>query len=604
MNQSIDIQGQQYSDINNIINHSYNNHIFMNFYQKYYTILLNYKISNSIINFINNYLSNSTYLNLFKDYLLILFIYNIISHTFIFIYAHGPINSILVIYNRLAKRIMNYLLHSTFLKKKVQSEIDKAMNIVELDLIRDDPTLSNYPILPKIGINDKIILEKLEQMDNILPHSDWQNGKVSGAVYHGGDNLINLQSKVFEKFCVANQLHPDVFPAVRKMESEIVSMVLNMFNAPSTACGTSTSGGTESLLLACLSAKMYGLNKKGIKNPEIIIPETAHAGFAKAAYYFNIKLHSLPVDKKTFKLDCNLAKRFINKNTVLLVGSAVNYPHGIMDDIEGLSKLAIKYDIPLHVDCCLGSFVIAFMEKSGFNDLPLFDFKLNGVTSISCDTHKYGFAPKGSSIIMYRNNELRSNQYFVDPDWTGGLYGSPTLAGSRPGALMAGCWATMINMGENGYIDSCKNLVNTARFAKKFIIENIPELDIIGDPLLSVISFNSNKIDVHELSDKLSKKNWHLSTLQKPAALHIAITHINYKKINILLELLKNVCHEMSLDPNSKPSSDGTSALYGVAGSVKTTGVVDKMIMGFLDALYKLSPQEQKECGELIARKY
>ncbi|KAM3160629.1 Dihydrosphingosine phosphate lyase [Lachancea thermotolerans] len=517
-----------------------------------------------------------------------LLIYKATSCIWYYVGGFGIKESSRMLRNRIGRPIFKIITSSFILKSSVDKEVEKSLRAVESSLMKDDARLKKFDQLPTDGLQDQTVLEELDLSQKVLAHSDWEGGKVSGAVYHGGQELIHLQSQAFEKCCVANQLHPDVFPAVRKMESEVVSMILKMFHAPEvTGCGTTTSGGTESLLLASLSAKMFALRQKSISKPEIIVPVTAHAAFNKAAYYFGLKLRHAPLDPKTFKVDLKRVRRLINSNTVLIVGSAPNFPHGIVDDIEGLGQLAERYKIPLHVDCCLGSFVIAFMEKAGYRDIPAFDFRVPGVTSISCDTHKYGFAPKGSSVIMYRNRELRMNQYYLLSDWVGGLYGSPTLAGSRPGALVVGCWATMLRMGEKGYINSCKEIVSTARELKKFIHEEIPELCIIGDPLCSVVAFTSDQIDVHELSDKLAKQGWHLSALQNPPALHLAVTWLTRPALPELMRTLQEVVKELSSDPNKKPSSDGTSALYGVAGSVKTSGVVDRLLVGFLDTLYK-----------------
>lgn len=544
----------------------------------------------------SKYFQETPWYFILRDYIFIKFCFEFLSKVWFNIYAYGPIDSVKRFYGKITKKIFQKILQIPSIKCKVDEEVYKTKVQIERELIRTDESLSTFSELPRFGLPDENVLDILDRLIEVIPHSDWENGKVSGAVYHGGHDLIHLQSQAFEKYCISNQLHPDVFPALRKMEAEVVSMVLKMFNAPELGgCGTTTSGGTESLLLACLSAKMNGLRNKGITKPEMIIPKTAHAGFDKAAYYFGIKLHHVELDPITYQVDIEKMEKFINKNTVLLVGSVPNFPHGIADDIEQIGKLATKYNIPLHVDCCLGSFIVAFMEKAGLSeDIPIFDFRVPGVTSISCDTHKYGFAPKGSSILMYRNEELRMQQYYVDTDWVGGLYGSPTLAGSRPGALIVGCWATMMRMGEIGYIESCREIVINARKLKQYIYDNLtPTLEIIGDPKFSVISFKSDVLDVYELSDKLSKKGWHLSCLQKPAALHLAVTKLSIKSIDLLCQDLTNTVNEMLNDPNhSHGTKSDTSALYGVAGSVKTTGVVDQLIVGFIDALYKLQPTE------------
>lgn len=541
----------------------------------------------------DNYIRSKSLVEIFKDLLLVLFALRIIRLVFFNLKVFGLVGCVQRTYQKVASTVFRRILKSRFFKGSVDAEVGKATRQMEKELIKNDASLKDFETLPEVGLPEQSILDELDLLETKIPHTNWKDGRVSGAVYHGGDEIIHLQSLAFEKYCVANQLHPDVFPAVRKMESEVVAMTLNMFNAPKeTGCGTTSSGGTESLLLACLSAKMYAYHHRGVTKPEIIIPVTAHAGFDKAAYYFGMKIHHAKLDPKTFKVDLNHVKSFINRNTVLLAGSAPNFPHGIVDDIEGLGKLAKRYKIPLHVDCCLGSFIVPFMEKAGFHDLPPFDFRVPGVTSISCDTHKYGFAPKGSSVIMYRNSDLRMHQYYVSTEWTGGLYGSPTLAGSRPGALVVGCWATMVRIGENGYIESCKEIVDAARTLRRAIETEIQDLQILGDPKCSVVSFSSDKYDVYELGDRLSARGWHLNALQKPAALHLAVTKPSVSSIEGLVVALKEIIAELKQEGNTKASSEGTSALYGVAGSVKTTGVADRLIVGFLDSLYKLKPTE------------
>ena len=546
----------------------------------------------AIFDLIATYFKTSSPLSILKDYLLFRVTYRLTSRLLFNVYAYGPIGYLKHITHHYTRNVFQWLLTTRPIRGKVDPEVKDAIVSIQKDLMKDDPSLPNHAILPAEGLPEATIVKELDELQTVLPHSSWEEGRVSGAVYHGGHDLIELQSKAFEKYCVANQLHPDVFPGVRKIESEVVAMILRMFHAPEeTGCGTTTSGGTESLLLACLSAKMYALRTRGVTEPEMVVPVTAHAGFDKAAYYFGIKIHHVELDPVTYKVDLKKVERFINGNTVLLVGSVPNFPHGIADDIEGLGRLAEKYNIPLHVDCCLGSFVVAFMEQAGFgDDIPTFDFRVKGVTSISCDTHKYGFAPKGSSVVMYRTPELRMHQYYVNSSWTGGLYGSPTLAGSRPGALVVACWATMLRMGANGYIESCRQLVNAARKLRRYIEENIPELQIVGDPKFSVIAVTSSTLDIYELSDRLSKRGWHMSTLQKPAALHFAVTVPSVHAIDDLCQQLSEAVSEMLAEgpENQVVSKMGTSALYGISGSVKVAGVAERLIVGFLDALYKL----------------
>lgn len=190
-------------------------------------------------------------------------------------------------------------------------------------------------------------------------------------------------------------------------------------------------------------------------------------------------------------------------------------------------------------------------------------------------------------MIMYRNSALRECQYYVNADWAGGIYGSPTLAGSRPGALIVGCWATMLRVGDDGYTRSSKEIISAARGLKERIKREVPELEVIGDPLVSVVAFKSDKLNVYELSDLLSSKGWHLSTLQHPPALHLALTKLSVSAIDELIEELKAGVKKLISSGSSSVVKSDTSALYGVAGSVQTTGVADKLVVGFLDTLYK-----------------
>ncbi|KAJ6787401.1 hypothetical protein PWT90_04801 [Aphanocladium album] len=442
--------------------------------------------------------------------------------------------------------------------------------------------------------NIRAELDSLANMD----HTRWEDGYVSGAVYHGESDLIKLQTDAYGLFTVANPIHPDVFPGVRKMEAEVVSMVLNMFHAPQGAAGASTSGGTESILLACLAARQKAYIERGVTEPEMILPITAHTAFRKAGDYFKIKVHFVDCPAPNYQVDLKSVSRLINRNTVMLVGSAPNFPHGIIDDIAGLSRLALRNKLWLHVDCCLGSFVIACLEKAGFESEP-FDFRLKGVSSISVDTHKYGFAPKGNSTVLYRTAALRTYQYYVCPDWSGGVYASPGLAGSRPGALIAGCWASLMSMGEAGYVDSCAKIVGTAKKVADAIRESpalAGELEIVGRPLVSVVAFTAQNLDIYDIADAMSAKGWHLNALQNPPAIHVAVT-LPITKVwsKLISDLETSVEEEREKErvrivegKGAKGKAVGDSAaLYGVAGSLPNKSVVVDLATGFLDLLYK-----------------
>ncbi|KAI8934561.1 hypothetical protein NX059_008259 [Plenodomus lindquistii] len=512
--------------------------------------------------------------------------------------GRGIFGSLGSLYISIRRYLYGVFLRLPGVRTKVQTDVSEALLKLERKLVPSGPGIERITSMPSEGWTEDKVRTKLGQLAD-MDHTRWEDGRVSGAVYHGGDDLMRLQTEAFGKFTVANPIHPDVFPGVRKMEAEIVAMVLSLFNAPEGAAGVTTSGGTESILMACLSARNKAYKERGVSQPEMILPETAHTAFRKAGEYFKIKVHLVSCKAPSYKVHLPSVSRLVNPNTVLLVGSAPNFPHGIIDDISGLSKLALKKKLPLHVDCCLGSFIIPLLPKAGFDSEP-FDFRLKGVTSISCDTHKYGFAPKGNSTVLYRADDYRKYQYFISPDWSGGVYASPSIAGSRPGALIAGCWASLVKQGENGYIDACHRIVGGMKRIETAIRER-PELSsdlkVIGRPLVSVVAFLSNTLDIYDIADGMSTKGWHLNALQNPPAIHVAVTLPIVAVVDKLIEDLVEVTEEVR-ESERRRIAEGhgakgavkgdAAALYGVAGSLPNKSVVVDLAKGFLDTLYKV----------------
>ncbi|KII92641.1 hypothetical protein PLICRDRAFT_37419 [Plicaturopsis crispa FD-325 SS-3] len=510
--------------------------------------------------------------------------------------ARGVPGTLREFWKWLSQQIIYLALRLPAARQKVKVEMDKAKLDIENKLVPKGADVVRHLALPPQGQTPEWILEEMNKMDVELgADANWRHGKLSGAVYHGGEDLEKVIVAAFQKYCVSNPLHPDVFPAVRKMEAEIVSMCLRMYNHPDGA-GTMTSGGTESIIMSVKTHRDWARATKGIKEPELIVSETAHAAFDKGAAYLGIKVHTIPMDRVTRKVDIKRVKRAINANTIMLVGSCINFPDGNQDDIAALGALASAHNIGLHVDCCLGSFIVPFLEPAGLSEgenngkkykLEPFDFRVKGVTAISCDTHKYGFSPKGSSVIMYRDGELRRFQYYVNPGWIGGVYASPSLSGSRPGALIAGTWAAMQYMGTNGYLESCRTIVTCARTIANTIETSIPELYILGSPPASVIAFASKHpaVNVLEVGDAMAQRGWHLNALSKPAAVHIACTRLTVPLVDTFIADLKDAVKEAKTKPTGKGSM---VAVYGLGNSSAVgPSMVGQLASSFLDALYK-----------------
>ncbi|KAL6487085.1 hypothetical protein MHYP_G00037110 [Metynnis hypsauchen] len=484
--------------------------------------------------------------------------------------------------SRIKKQCFRLIRKIPFIGTSIQKQLNKALDDMSMSLCTLKEGMSYTQLLPAQGLSQKQVLDSIRQYQT-LNEVQWTKGKVSGAVYWGDEKLTELLVKVYGEFAWSNPLHPDIFPGVRKMEAEVVRMTCSLFNGGPDSCGTVTSGGTESILMACKAYRDLAY-EQGIKYPEIIAPVSVHAAFDKAAHYFGMKLIHVPLDKKTMKADVKAMKRAISKNTAMLVCSAPQFPHGIIDPIVEVGKLAEKYNIPFHVDACLGGFLIVFMEKAGFKLEP-FDFRIKSVTSISADTHKYGYAPKGSSVVLYRDKKYRHYQYFVAPDWQGGIYASPSMAGSRPGGIIAACWATMMHMGENGYVDATRKVVQTARTIAAGI-RKIEGVFVFGNPEVSVVAIGSNVFDIFRLSNALTSKGWNLNTLQFPSSIHICVTMLHTKP-GVAERFITDVKEEVAIIMrNPQEKTTGMGAIYGMAQSIPDRSMVTEISCGFLDCLY------------------
>jgi len=471
-----------------------------------------------------------------------------------------------------------------FVKKRIDTEINKVVKDIETSLKPYKDSFQSFTTLPEQGLKTDDILAQILEM-NTLEEDKWKQGFVSGAVYHGNPDHIEFLNKVYAITSQTNPLHSDLWPSAAKFEAEIISMTSAMLSSKKTddsICGTVTSGGTESILLAMKTYRDHARAKQNITRPELIVPVTAHAAFDKACQYFNIKMRHIPVNEY-FQADISQVKKAVNKNTIAIVGSAPSFPHGTIDPIEEMSGIALENGIGFHTDACLGGFVLPFAEKLGF-DVPLFDFRLKGVTSISADTHKYGYAAKGTSVIMYRREELRHFQYYTATDWPGGLYFSPTFAGSRPGALSAACWASLLSIGEKGYLDATQKIMDTADTIKQGI-SRIPELYILGKPLW-VIAFGSKKLNIYRVLDEMTQKGWSLNGLHKPSCVHIAITllHTRQGVCQRFVDDLKQAVERVKTTPATKK---GMAPVYGMAATLPARGVVSDILKKYLDTYYK-----------------
>ncbi|XP_004077561.1 sphingosine-1-phosphate lyase 1 isoform X2 [Oryzias latipes] len=484
--------------------------------------------------------------------------------------------------SRVKRQCFRLIRKIPFVGVSIQRQLNKALDDMSHSLCTLKEGMTYTTKLPPKGLSQGQVMDKIKEYQT-LNDVQWEKGRVSGAVYWGDETLTKLLVKVYGDFAWSNPLHPDIFPGVRKMEAEVVRMSCSLFNGGPDSCGTVTSGGTESILMACKAYRDMAY-ERGVKHPEILAPVSVHAAFDKAANYFGMKLVHIPLDKSSMKVDVKAMKSAISRNTAMLVCSAPQFPHGVIDPVEEVAKLAVRYNLPLHVDACLGGFLIVFMAKAGYPIAP-FDFKVKGVTSISADTHKYGYAPKGSSVVLYSEKKYRQYQYFVAPDWQGGIYASPSIAGSRPGGIIAACWATMMHMGENGYVDATRKIISTARRIRTGI-RKIKGVFVFGDPEVSVVAIGSDHFDIFRLSNALTAKGWNLNTLQFPSSIHICCTLLHTQP-GVAERFVQDVRDQVAvIMKNPKEKTTGMGAIYGMAQSIPDRSMVTEISRGFLDCLY------------------
>ncbi len=396
---------------------------------------------------------------------------------------------------------------------------------------------------PDRGLEKDEILEALARKR--ARDARWQEGRTFGLVYDGGPSVHAVAEAVALQFLHENALNTSAFPSLGDIQREVCGWTADLVHGES-AAGFLTSGGTESILMAVKAARERGRAERGIAQPEMVVPESAHAAFHKASHYFGVRLHKVRV-RPDWRADVAAMAERVNANTVLVVGSAPQYPQGVIDPIPELAELAASVGASLHVDACMGGFVLPFMEGLG-HPVPPWDFRVPGVTTLSADIHKLGYAPKGASVILHRDKELRQYQTFVFDDWLGGFYASPSMQGSRAGMPMACAWAVMRHLGREGYERLTKATIE-AREKMVAGVRAIPGLAVLGEPeaqLVATAAAPGSDLDVFALGDALQRRGWFLDRQKPPDTLHATVSAGNAPVMDAYLRDLETSAAEVS----------------------------------------------------------
>jgi len=435
--------------------------------------------------------------------------------------------------------------------------------------------------LPEQGRDFDAVLTDLKTFGQDDP--DYKNGKTWSLVYYLGEAYSDFLNEAGKLYASTNGLNPMAFKSLKRFESEVVRMTADLLSGDENTCGIMTSGGTESCLLAVKTYRDMARKTRKTKKPEMIIPESAHVAWEKGAQYFDVKPVRIPLGED-FRMDTRRVEKAVNKHTVMILGSAPAYPHGVVDDIETLGEIAQDNNIPLHVDACVGGYLLPFVEELGYC-VSKFDFRIPGVTSISADTHKYGYSAKGASTIIYRNMDYMEHQLFAFTEWPGGVFASPGLLGTRPGGAIAAAWAAMQATGRQGYLDHAKKAMRTTHSLIRGV-NAIEGLEVVGHPEATLFAYKSceKKLNIYAVGDEMEKKGWHIDRQQKPECLHAMVTALHQDAVDQYLDDLATSVNVIRKNP--KLATAGSAATYGMVSKIPMRKMVKKNVLEIMKQAY------------------
>jgi sphinganine-1-phosphate aldolase len=439
--------------------------------------------------------------------------------------------------------------------------------------------------LPEQGRDKKEILNQMQEFRT--QDTDWKSGKAFSLVYYVDDDHYKFLKEAHNTFFSENGLNPMAFKSLKEMERQTVRMTVNMFQGNEDCVGVLTSGGTESILMAVKTYRDRARKlKPWILRPEIVVPESIHVAFNKACKYFDVKCKSVPVGDD-FKVDVKKLKKAITRNTIMIGASAPQYPQGVIDDIPAIAAIAKKKGIPLHVDSCIGGYLLPWIKKIGY-PVTDFDFSVDGVTSISTDIHKYGFGAKGASCLVYSSMDYMKYQFFVHTEWSGGVYASPSMPGTRPGGPIAAAWAAMMALGESGYLNEAKKIMETR---DKFIngLNATPGVEVLGVPESSIVAWKTSDsaVSVFAVADQLEAKGWNVDRQQRPESIHQTISPHHAPIIDHYLADIAEAVAYVTEHPELAAS--GNAAMYGMVAKIPFRSMIQKSVLGIMEKMYSAS---------------
>jgi glutamate/tyrosine decarboxylase-like PLP-dependent enzyme len=440
-------------------------------------------------------------------------------------------------------------------------------------------TDQQFSRFPAEGLPAGEVHERLRELGS--GDVDWRHGRIWSLVYSAGSEHDDVVQDAYRRFASENILGPTAFPSIATMEKEVVWMLLDLLGAdPAISGGTMTSGGTESIILAVKAYRDRArAERPEITEPEMVVPVTAHPAFLKAADLLGVRPVPIPVDD-TYRADPRAFAAAVSSSTILGCASAPCFPYGVVDPVEDLAALTQERGIGLHIDATIGGFALPFVRELGYK-VPEFDFTVPGVTSITADMHKYGYGPKGSSSILYRDRSLRRYQFAAYTNWPGGILASPTLLGTRPGGAIAGAWAAIVHEGRAGYREIFSTVMRTTERLQDGI-RAIPGLDIVGDPPMSVFAVGSDQVDMMAVADRMEQRAWRIDRQRDPDSIHLIV---NPTHAPVVEEFLTDLERAVGDAPPSG-TGDRRATLYGVNSRIDAGADVADAVLDQLESRY------------------
>ena len=366
----------------------------------------------------------------------------------------------------------------------------------------------------------------------------WRDGKTAVYVFNAGEEIAQIQKDAYAAYMSENGLGPLAFPSLDQMEKEVVAMGLDLLHGPEGSTGAMTSGGTDSITMAIKTARDYARSQgRARERANVVLPYSAHLAFDKASHLMDIEIRRIPVRTDgTFEADVDAMEAACDADTIMMVGSAPNFPHGIIDPIEALGEAAIRKGVWLHVDACVGGYFAPFARMNGV-EVPPFDFEVPAVCSMSADLHKYGYAAKGASTVLFRSAELYKFMPFDLACWSGAPMKTPTLAGTRPGGAISAAWAIMNYLGKDGY----RRLQGKVCDTRQRLADGVEALgfEVLGNPVLGLIAFRHPDHHAFAIYGEMYKRGWFTSATKEPPSLHLMLSPEHANHVDAYLADLK-----------------------------------------------------------------